>query len=251
MGVGIYALWWETASMIYIGQSIDLVKRKNYHINLMRRGIHINCKIQEQYDLYGLPEFNVLEHCRPELLNTLEIMYVNEFNSINDGLNICEAGTSGFGTNCSSSKYSRIQILKVFSLLYNTTSTYKDISDKTKVTIEVVNSIAQEHTHKWLCSAYPSKYAQMINNRAIRRSFNGSGISSDRYGSIYLKNKSGYIYLVHNVTEFCKNNTELKSMYLASAKGISRLLTGFHKTYKGWELSNEQDFKRQTLEAHC
>ena len=155
---GIYALWFEESSMVYIGQSSNITRRFNEHIRDLKSNSHYNYKIQDEFNRYGIPEFIILEYCSVLDLDTNEILWMDEFNSITLGLNLVGGGRNARGTLASCSKYSKIQILRTFSLLYNTSLSYKEIEAKTKVKHSTVGGIKNMETHLWLREEYPDKY---------------------------------------------------------------------------------------------
>lgn len=63
----------------------------------------------------------------------------------------------------SNSSYSKIQILKVFSLLYSTKLSYPEISKRVRVHESLPKSIKLQKSQKYLSSLYPEKYLIMIN----------------------------------------------------------------------------------------
>lgn len=237
MTIGIYALYWVKQDLIYIGQSVNIERRFNYHKLEALKQKHTNYKVQNAFNNFGQPEFIIIESCNSESLNSKEILYTKEFDSINKGLNIVEAGTSGFGPNCSSATYSKLKILKIFSLLYKTTLTYTVIAEKLHVTKEVVNSISQEVTHNWLKETYPVQYSFMQENRNKRKLSNKSGNIAERKGYIpHFVSPEGLSYKTDNLSKFCKEHPTFKDNYLAAVKGLSRLVNKISLTYKGWKL---------------
>lgn len=99
MAIGIYALYWEEQDLIYIGQSQNIERRFSEHIYKLTNTKHTNYKVQNAYNLYGLPVLNILEQCEISELNTLEISYTKEFNGLDKhrGLCLIEAGNVGWG----------------------------------------------------------------------------------------------------------------------------------------------------------
>ena len=70
---GIYQIRSISTNLVYIGQSIELIKRFSLHKRLLRNKRHFSCpKIQDIVDRYGIDdlEFSVLEYCSvKDLLN--------------------------------------------------------------------------------------------------------------------------------------------------------------------------------------
>lgn len=79
----------------YIGQTIDIKRRKRTHFNELRNNTHKNPKLQNSFNKYGEQEF----HFRfwefdttPEELNKLECEYIEKFNSLKNGFNLVSGG---------------------------------------------------------------------------------------------------------------------------------------------------------------
>ncbi len=100
---GIYKITNKKNSKIYIGESEDIPHRWMEHITDLICGEHCNSKLQTDFNIYGIKnfEFDVLETFRIDeddktnssfkLKMTLlcrEYVYINHFNSINNGYNI-------------------------------------------------------------------------------------------------------------------------------------------------------------------
>ena len=92
--VGIYALWFEKSSMVYIGQSTNIEQRYKEHISSLKNNKHTNYKVQNEYNKYGIFELVVIQECLVDDLYSLEIQWTEEFNSLVVGLNIVEPGLS-------------------------------------------------------------------------------------------------------------------------------------------------------------
>jgi hypothetical protein len=50
---GVYKITFKDSGKYYIGCSKSIHSRWNSHLRVLRRGIHENSKVQEQFDLYG------------------------------------------------------------------------------------------------------------------------------------------------------------------------------------------------------
>ena len=70
MKTGIYKI--EIGEYFYIGQSSNLRKRENDHSSYLRRGAHVNAKLQNVYDKYTDFNFKVLVYAEPHMLDALE-----------------------------------------------------------------------------------------------------------------------------------------------------------------------------------
>ena len=236
MTIGIYALYWEEQDLIYIGLSQNIEGRFIDHKRYAKANRHTNYKVQDTFNKYGTPELKILEKCSIAELNDKEVYWTKEFNSINNGLNIIEAGQVGFGPNSNNSKYSKRQILKVFSMLYRTDKSYKYISQKTNTSATLVSDIAQSRTHLWLKECYPIEFKQIQSNAVFRQK--KAKFISRHTEEVVLISPETLEYTIFNIKEFCieillkDSNTTLKHVI----KGVSRLINGNCKVYKGWKL---------------
>jgi len=73
---GIYNLFWDGQGYYYIGQAKSLKSRKAVHFSSLKKGTHDNPKLQNIYNKYGLPDFEVLEECNIERLQNREQLYL-------------------------------------------------------------------------------------------------------------------------------------------------------------------------------
>lgn len=235
MTIGIYSLYWEEQDLIYIGQSQHIEIRVREHISMLKRCKHTNYKVQNAYNLYGIPKHSVIEECSTALCNAAEVYWTKEFNSLNSkhGLNIIEAGQVGWGTNSNSSKYSKVQILKVFSMLYRGTYLIKQIISRTGVPKSTVSDILVGNSHLWLKEHYTAKYQQMLSRKKILTS-----ISSKCGSTFNIVSPHGDIYNIASITEFCKSIQDSSISLTSLVRGFARVLDGTRKQYKGWRLYN-------------
>lgn len=210
MTIGIYALWWESHDIVYVGQSIKVERRYKDHIYKLENRLSSK-NLNEAYLLYGIPTLVLLEECTIPELDTKEIEWINQFDSINTSA----GGSRGsFGYNSGKCAASKEDCEYVLELLADTTLTLKDIADKTKVSIRTVESIAYKKRHFWLSELYPEKYAIATNNKrfsiAQERRFNTS---------VVLVSPEGVEYLVNNLSKFAKEHNLNKGHLCAVARG--------------------------------
>lgn len=78
---GVYALIFHTDNgrKIYIGSaSRSFRKRLHAHLNLLKNGKHFNAHVQNLYEIYGTPEFYILEISNnPETVTLREQIWIN------------------------------------------------------------------------------------------------------------------------------------------------------------------------------
>lgn len=233
MTIGIYALYWSTPDLVYVGQSQNIEVRFREHISLLNRCKHTNYKVQNVYNVYGKPELIILEACTIYEANNLESYWTKELGALNPRTGLCliEAGTVGWGTNSNSSKYSRIQILKVFSLLYKSKLSIKEISTRTDVSKSTVQDILSQGTHLWLKDVYPKQYTLMLSRNKLVYNI------AKKLGTIpKLVSPTGDIYELNSITDFCKSVSIANVCLTSKVRGFARVIDGTRKQYKGWKL---------------
>ena len=111
----------------YYRQSINISndvrtsnQKSNTHYN-------INYKTVKSMDIANM---DTLEECSIVSLGNLEIVYIKEFDSIDQGYNINEGGesSSGHGYNSSAAKYTRYQWIQALDLLQEYTNKVVSVS---------------------------------------------------------------------------------------------------------------------------
>ena len=96
---GIYQIKCRGNGKIYIGQTIDLDRRRYDHLRNLRRGTHHNHYLQRAFNKYGENsfEFSVLQECSMEELDKAEKDWITKFDSTNPliGYNLESGGNPG------------------------------------------------------------------------------------------------------------------------------------------------------------
>lgn len=231
---GIYALFWPTSNMVYIGQSQTINRRFREHLSSLKSKTHANYRMQYEYDKYGIPELVILELCSLDQLYDREVFWTNEFDALNSGLNIVEPGPSGWGVNSSQSKYSKIQVLKVFSLLTKSSLANIDIARKLKVSLRLVEAIRGGYSHTWLKTEYSERYKKLASKIRVK---NTSARKLGRTISL-LNTSTGEVHEVDSVVDFAK--VVCKDTSTAFAAGIRRVIRKEQVSFKGWTLEDSQ-----------
>ncbi len=226
--IGIYKLVWENRPEIYIGQSSNIMVRLSGHAHNIIHNKH-NYKVLDMVKAYGMPSLEVIEECSINDLDAREIYYIREYDSINSGLNIAKGGSSAIGIENNASKYSKIQLLRVFSLLYSTNKQMSDISKITRVHISTVTSMSKGDRHSWLSDEYPEQYSIMLKNRETKK-------SDKKYPPIL--GPDGNIYYIEGyVKQFCLNHPLIQD----SGTHLSAVLRGARKSHKGFILLDKNN----------
>lgn len=158
----------------YIGKTTqNIASRTNQHLSKLSRNIHNNYKLQEYYNLYGDPTVSIIEDgiLTEELLNSREIYWINELDTINNGLNILSGGEGvGHGASHPSSKLTEDDYLAIVSFLANTDMTQKEVANELDVPLSIVNNICSGYTHQYLLDIDGENYKKMIYKNRSNRS---------------------------------------------------------------------------------
>lgn len=135
-------------------------------------------------------------------------------------------GTRNKGINSGSTIYKKDEILQVLNILVNNPSmTLIEVSERTSISLPVIQSISKGDRHKWLANEYPLEYAKLLMLKGTRNSAINRGI---KYPPIV--DPSGTIYTVTNAREFSRNHNLNQS-------ALGRVLNGTAKMHKGWTLA--------------
>lgn len=210
---GIYLMYFENTSLVYVGQSICIEKRINEHIYTLKSGKHTK-KLQDTYRVSGIPEYLVLCECSKETLNMYEDIYIKYYDSCANGLNTLESSTdipkpNNIGANHGMSKYSEEQVYTTLKLLIQQPILkYIDISSITKVGYQTVANIAALSEHVWLRLAYPAEYAKLVALKGTRnfdREVNTAGNRGKTYPDV--RSPTGEVYgNITNVSKFMREH---------------------------------------------
>lgn len=84
MKSGIYMIKNLKNGKIYIGQSVNVLRRLRDHRYLLRKNMHSNDYLQKQFNRDGFEnfEFKILEYCEEECLNKKEKDWMLKFNTL-------------------------------------------------------------------------------------------------------------------------------------------------------------------------
>lgn len=91
---GVYKITNNVNGKVYIGQSVSIQTRWKEHINSLKRGDSRCTLLQRAWNKYGEENFTfeILELCTEDMLDEIEIKYINIYNSCNQGYNIESGG---------------------------------------------------------------------------------------------------------------------------------------------------------------
>lgn len=231
MTIGIYKLEFAGTSMCYIGQSLNIQTRFKQHLNLMRKQ-ESSIKLNKAYLDYGNPTLEILAECNQSELDTFEKETIEIFDSVNKGFNVnLSAGgkSSITGQEHHNSLYTNSQIYQVLRILINNTEfNFKEISNITKVSKNVIAGIACLQQHKWLQTEYGSEYSKLSKQHlsGLRSKTTKRGIKLQEY---ILISPELALYTVTNTREFAK-------MHGLDHSHLNKVQAGLRKSHKGWKL---------------
>lgn len=94
----IYKIEINGLDRFYIGSSVDFSKRRTHHLNMLRRGSHINIHLQRVYDKYGEESFSfvILEECEQDLILSREQYWIDKYD-FDNLINICPTAGNTLG----------------------------------------------------------------------------------------------------------------------------------------------------------
>ena len=228
MNSGIYALYWPKQDLIYIGQTNNFSVRKYEHFRLFKTGTASNYKLKNAYDLYGEPDFEVICICPTSDLDSNEYLYIKEFDSVKNGLNILDKpfGT-GKDTEHQAAKFSKEEILNVVELLLQG-HTLDYITKITKVSKPVISSILNQHRHTWIPENKKELLAIELSKRQLKVSRDSSGLN------YWIKSPEGVVHQVPNISQFSRDNKLLNTK-------LNEVLRNKRKSHCGWTRPTEKE----------
>ena len=94
---GIYYIQNKITKQLYIGQSKTLRLRRNRQFSHLRKNKHHNSHLQNSFNKYGEKnfEYGIIQYCKEEELDELEVAYMNLFNVKKYGFNLSDGGHNG------------------------------------------------------------------------------------------------------------------------------------------------------------
>lgn len=229
MTVGIYCLRFIGTNKVYIGQSINIERRFTDHIRLLTNTSASN-KLQEAYNLYGKPTYNIIVECKIIELDKLEQEAIEIYNSVEEGYNtLIDAGAYGTlsGPDHYNAKYSREQILESFLLLYNSDLSIQQISNKFGVPRTILSGIKSEYRYVWISEVYPKEYKEYLSRETdLSRSHSAKSL-----GISYppIKSPEGEVFSISNIKKFALEHK-------IDPSSLGKVLRGYRSTHRGWKV---------------
>jgi hypothetical protein len=217
MSIGIYYL--SICGHLYIGKSLDIDRRIKEHIRNLAKGSHYNTKMQDKYYDHKTIEYGVIEYCDPDILDSREMYWIAELDTVVNGLNI----STNEGTSSPNTKFNREEIIKCVELLCNPLNSIESIVESTGMSKGTVQHINNLDHHTWLRQELPGKCSILenirVNNLRVRNDFK----------PIILISPEGIEFTVSKMRQFAAEHKLLQST-------LSLLVNRKRDVYKGWRL---------------
>ena len=195
---GVYLMTCLANGKIYIGSSVDIVKRYHEHMSGLRNGRHHSRYMMRSWVKYGDEQFtfSVLETCHESKVLEREQWYLDTFRPYDPtiGFNNSQTAESNAGFKMSEESKERIR------------QSAKNKPPMTERTKEGIRQSWVENGAKW-----------------TQDSINRRGISFD------IRSPSGEVVHVHGLKRFARQHGLDRSQ-------LTRLLKGEHQEVKGWTL---------------
>lgn len=265
--IGIYYIKNKINGMMYIGQSIDIHRRKQTHLSHLRSNSHVNTYLQNSFNYYGESsfEFGVLKFCDKTELDDLEVKFMQEYDTKNKGYNICDGGIQVCPDNSNENHgmwredISNIRLKELYLQDYNS----KQLALKFNCSPRTIN--------RRLKKIFGEKYDTLKRQkqlRAIKKSSRKNAKFSDDeilklaktgYNSVEIANQVGCsdstvmnrlknLFSKEEFEEYKRNNTHNKLNVMRSKltkKSYKKMADG-HKKYDLWDGSKVHYAKKKS-----
>lgn len=232
---GIYLIRCNSENKIYIGQSKNIKKRYNGHIEKLRKNTHPNIYLQNAFNHYGEKDFScetlyelLDENFDRKKLHELEIYYISLYNS-NDrmfGYNI-ESGGASFG------RFPEETIKKM--------SDCKKGKKHSQQTKELLSKIRKGKSSHWKGKTQTKEHS----DKRIKQQFGKVWVNNGIINKFVTKEESqellsqgfvfGRIYFTRNTGKYEYNGQKYSLCEISRMCGINRSAL-FYRLKNGWTM---------------
>lgn len=233
MVTGIYRLCFNGTNKCYIGQSTDINLRYTIHKTNLRAN-KSSKKLQDAFNMYGMPILDILIECTEQELNILEAEAIEIFDAVANGFNTIDDNTHRSelkGELAGNAKYTNDQIEEVFIYLVDNKLTHKEITDITSVSRGTISDISTGTSHKWLQDKYPEAYLQLLSLKGYARKSGKNTASSHGIAYPEIVSPQGDVFTVNSLRGFCREHN-------LNHGCLGEVLRGHKAQYKGWKINN-------------
>jgi group I intron endonuclease len=220
MTTGIYLINFNNYEEVYVGQAVNISNRIIKHRSLLKHNKHYNYKMQEAYNKYGDLSYDILEVCSYTELTYKEDMWIREFDSLNNGINLRDSKfTANSGVNASRSKFSEEQLVEAFALMTGKEHySFTRIEEITGVTREMLSGIYNSKTHIWLQEQFPEEWKYLQSTRVERTK---ARYSTGKYPTLVSPEGEEYSNIT-NLKEFARlHNLHYASLHKVCSSAYS------------------------------
>ena len=211
--VGIYCIHNITNDKRYIGESVDIYRRWNKHIQELRNGAHINVHLQNAWNKYREDnfEFNIIEECEENNLPEREKFWIKFYDSFKNGYNQTEGGEGCLGYKHNKESKEKMKRIK--------TEQFKDIKNREKLCcahefesypiyqIDFNGNIIKEWSSaNWaakMLGCSPARIYEALNHKNKKKTYGG-------YIWIYVDKYDPYTF---DLNWYIKRNWNYKTFY--------------------------------------
>lgn len=146
MNIGIYKITNIINNKIYIGSSVNIKRRKKYHLAELKNNKHGNIHLQRAFNKYGenVFKFDTIEYCTKDNLRKKEQCYINK---LNPEYNILKIVGSSYGRTINEELRQKLRdnmINNKYALGYKHT---EETKEKLSIShLGMQNSLGHKHT---------------------------------------------------------------------------------------------------------
>ena len=196
MKSGIYAIVNMKSGSRYIGRSVDLDKRRKMHWWQLENNRHFNKPLQAAYNKGDPLVFTVVEKCGKDKLNEREVYWIEYFDSLENGYNLCEGGKTTTGYHFTDEQKKKISDAKKGRVVqrstiekrertkrikYETDAEYRrTVQENGRKALKIAREtqkgkpFTKEHREK-LSHALKGRYISQRHKEKLRRLYSGEG----------------------------------------------------------------------------
>lgn len=190
MTQGIYALVFkDDDSKYYIGKSLAGIKyRYKEHCSKLVNGTHVNYLLQDKYnELRESPILYIIEELNdPNIINTKEIFWINEFDSFRNGFNLTIGGEgSAPGEDHPRAIYTNSTYLAILEGLTKNYTSIRALADELGVNYDICSNIAYGNSHKHLKEVYPEIYNKALSKVGTRVVGSRCSVGHEIYSNVF------------------------------------------------------------------
>lgn len=233
---GIYKIQSKATGKIYIGESLNIKKRKIRHFTDLRQGKHTNLYLQRHINKYGIGDmtFDIIEELPSdkEHLSKREIFWIKFYrsNEVENGFNLNKGGLGGTVHTIIHRNFTLVNIKTEKIEEYQTISDFEEknnIHIRHKIRDVILGKRKVSLGFTTVDNFYKLKKSKEIRENSKLKPKPLPPINSRKFE--ILNTNTNVVFSGDNVAKFCKEN---KLNYIC----LLRVINGKRKKYKNWRL---------------